>query len=166
MDHDGRRWPSLTRRTFLGGLAAGAGAVAGTARAAPSGPTVMTRNLYLGANLFRLFRAESFADLRRLVGDLFVDIGRTRFDRRAEAIADEIAATDPHLVGLQEAALVRTQRPSDYAEDDDPNASTVRYDHLETLRAALDARGLDYDAVAVGTNALLLGGYLSRRRDD
>jgi endonuclease/exonuclease/phosphatase family metal-dependent hydrolase len=155
MEHDdsgtGTR---VTRRSVLGGVVAGTLAgVAGTARAAPTRVTVMTRNLYLGADLFRLFRAESFADLRRIVGDLFLDIGRSNFDRRAEAIADELAATEPHLVGLQEAALVRTQIPSDYADTPEPNATTVRYDYLETLREALAARGLDYRVVAVGTNA-------------
>jgi hypothetical protein len=66
------------------------------------------------------------------------------FPARAEAIADEIAAAKPDLVGLQEATLYRTDVPPDGPAT---RAETVALDFLATLEAALQARGLSYEAV-------------------
>src|SRR5262249_52281803 len=76
---------------------------------------------------------------------------------RAEALADEIAAATPDLVGLQEATLYRTEIPADGSTTP---AQTVAYDFVKLLQAALARRGLDYSAVSVftGTDAELPAG--------
>ena len=61
-----------------------------------------------------------------------------------KAIADEIAATQPLLVGLQEAALWRTGP----VFQPDP-ATVVQADFVQMLLAALAERGLPYAALAV-----------------
>jgi hypothetical protein len=72
---------------------------------------VLTRNLYFGANLQPIFEATSFPNLLTRVGAAFAMVHATNFPERATAIADEIAAVDPHLVGLQEVTIWRTGTP-------------------------------------------------------
>jgi endonuclease/exonuclease/phosphatase family metal-dependent hydrolase len=112
--------------------------------------TVMTRNLFVGTDLTPIFTAPTLPQLVGATTTAFLEVQATRFPERAEAIADEIAATRPDVVGLQEAMLIRTDAPADGPASP---AETVAYDYLETLLAALAARGLDYEAVTVVTNA-------------
>jgi len=112
--------------------------------------TVMTRNLFVGTDLTPIFTAQTLPQLVGATTTAFLEVQATRFPERAQAIADEIAATRPDVVGLQEAMLIRTDAPADGPVSP---AETVAYDYLETLLAALAARGLDYEAVAVVTNA-------------
>lgn len=144
---DGRTADGITRR---GVLAVGAGAlgvgVVGTerARAQSSGTvTVATRNCYLGANLFRLLVAatEGSEAVGTAVSDLLRTVDRSHVPERLDAIAGEIERTDPDLVGVQEAALIRTGEPGAQATD-------MRYDFRETLLSALAARDLPYRVVA------------------
>ena len=108
----------------------------------------MTRNLYLGVDLARLFQVRSVADVRRVAGRMVADVERRPFPARAAAIAEEVESTRPDVVGVQEAALVRVQEPSDFVVDPGPNASRVAIDFLEVLSEALAARGLDYEVAA------------------
>ena len=111
--------------------------------------TVMTRNLFIGTDLGPVFAAPSFPQLVGATTTAFLEVQATNFPERAQAIAGEVAATRPDVVGLQEAMLIRTDAPADGPASP---AETVAYDYLETLLAALAARGLDYEAVAVVTN--------------
>jgi len=113
---------------------------------------VLTRNCYLGADLSRLFTAESTDEIPGIVGGLLADIDASHPPARMDAVAGEIAATDPDLVGLQEVGTVRTERPSD-STDGTADAETVRYDFLADLRAALDERGAPYRVAAAAINA-------------
>jgi endonuclease/exonuclease/phosphatase family metal-dependent hydrolase len=135
-----------TRRDVLAG-AAGIGAGLGTplvgGRARASTPVrVVTRNCYLGADLFRLLVAatEGRDAVETAVSDLLQAVGRSHVPARLDAIAAEIARSEPDLVGVQEAALIRTGEPGGEATD-------VRYDFRETLTAAFDDRGLPYRVV-------------------
>lgn len=141
---------SITRRSLLGGTALAAVGAAPTAAADGRGLVVMTRNLYVGVDLFRLARAEDLDDLRTIAGELFEDARDHPYRARAAAIAAEIEATAPDAVGVQEAALVRTREPSEFDGEHDPGATDVAVDVLALLVSALDARGLDY-RVAVET---------------
>lgn len=144
--------PSSDRRTFLGSVAS-----LGTGGAIERGSaiqlrddhdadlSVMTRNLYLGVDLSRLFRGRSAADVRRIAGRMLADVERRPFPPRARAIAAEVAATRPDVVGVQEAALVRTRESSDFEVDPGPNAEGGVVDFLDVLRDALADRGLDYE---------------------
>lgn len=112
--------------------------------------TVMTRNLFVGTDLTPIFTAPTLPQLVGATTTAFLEVQATSFPERADSIADEIAATRPDVVGLQEAMLIRTDVPADGQATP---AETVAYDYLETLLAALAVRGLDYEAVAVVTNA-------------
>ncbi|MDS0296210.1 hypothetical protein [Halogeometricum luteum] len=114
--------------------------------------TVATRNLGLGANLFALFLVESVQGLARTVGDLYADIERSAPTERMTAIAGELVRTRPDVVGVQEAALVRTDDAGDGGAGD-PDAETVAFDFLADLTTALDAAGEPYEVAGVTTNA-------------
>ena len=115
--------------------------------------TVMTRNLYLGGDVFELVGAPA-EEVPVIAAELFATVQANDFEARAGAIAAEIEATEPHLVGLQEVSLYRTQDPSDYVQGTtEANAETVFIDYLDVLMDSLDARGLNYRVVAQVQNA-------------
>jgi endonuclease/exonuclease/phosphatase family metal-dependent hydrolase len=115
--------------------------------------TVMTYNLYLGAEIFDLV-GTSPTEIPGVAGQLFADVQATDFGARAEAIAEIIAEENPALVGLQEVTLYRTQTPADnFPGAGNTPATDVAFDFLAILQAALDARGLDYRVAATTTNA-------------
>lgn len=114
---------------------------------------VMTRNLYLGADIDRLFAAQSAADVPGITATLYATVQQTNFPERVKSIADEIQATNPALIGLQEVALFRTQSPSDFSTNPVPNAQTVTYDYLDILMKELQSRGLNYRVAATVQNA-------------
>ncbi len=107
---------------------------------------VMTQNLYIGANIFKLLDATTAQEVPAVAAGVFADILATDFYQRADSIADTIAKKRPHLIGLQEVTLLRTQCPTDIPST--PNAEDVLIDFLEVLLNALDARGADYEVVA------------------
>ncbi len=107
--------------------------------------TVMTRNLYLGADIFRLTTAESPQQIPVIAAQIFATMQANDFEARAGALAAEIEVANPHLVGLQEVEIYRIQDPSDYVTGNKTaNASTLVVDFLAVLMDSLDARGLDY----------------------
>lgn len=142
----------LSRRTRIRALlAAGLGAAALLA-AVPTGASaktgdvkVMTRNLYLGADLTPGVRATSFQGLVNAAGGILDSVDKNKFGTRARGVAAEILAQKPDLVGLQEAALWRTapctQSPIP------PKATTVRYDYLKLLLKQLNKGKSRYKAV-------------------
>src|SRR5919197_4370801 len=119
--------------------------------------TVMTQNLYLGTDLNPIFAAPTLPALFSAVGAGWAQVQSNDFPARAQAIADEIAAARPDLVGLQEATLYRTDVPPDGSATP---AETVAYDYVQLLVDALAERGLSYEPVSVftGTDAELPAG--------
>ena len=103
--------------------------------------TVMTRNVYLGADLTPLVLASTPEALSVAAGDVLAQIRANDFARRAHALAAEIAAAEPDVVGLQEATLYRSDRPADGPITP---ARTVEQDNLRLLVKALRARGQRY----------------------
>lgn len=143
--------PRPTRRALLGGVAGAAGAAVGVApRAAASGHDVrvMTRNLYVGVDLFELVGAEDFGDLRRIAGRLLAEARDHPYEARVEALAAEVAGAEPDVLGVQEAVLLRTREPSAFDGEHDPGAQDVLVDLLARLQDALAARGLEYEVAA------------------
>lgn len=115
--------------------------------------TVMTRNLYIGGDIFRLTTAAP-QEIPLVVAQLFGTVQVNDFRARAGALAAEIEAAAPDLIGLQEVSLFRIQDPGDYlAGTTTPNAETVYIDYLQVLLDSLSARGLDYTVVAQVQNA-------------
>jgi len=152
--------------------AAGIGALAmplspaDATRTAPPGKplTVMTRNLYLGADINRPVVAAATAQaqgkspqevLLALAHATYTTraiVDQTDFTVRAPLLADEIANAQPDLVGMQEVALWRSG-PLDLAHVGVPDATHVDYDFLQLLLDELAARGVHYEPVQVGLRA-------------
>jgi endonuclease/exonuclease/phosphatase family metal-dependent hydrolase len=115
---------------------------------------VMTRNLYLGADLQPAINA-LIADpgsIPTAVGQVWAHVNATDFSIRANALAKEIDLEQPDLVGLQEVALWRLQLPSDFASAHPRPAKKVVYDFLKLLLKALKDRGLHYRPAVVQTD--------------
>src|SRR5262245_11032617 len=123
--------------------------------------TVMTRNIYLGADLGPPLRAAlaqppgSPAQLIALANGVHTArsiVDQTNFPVRARLLAGEIAATAPDLVALQEVALWR-HGPLELGQIGVPNAATVDIDFLQILTDALAAQGASYSVVRVQQEA-------------
>jgi endonuclease/exonuclease/phosphatase family metal-dependent hydrolase len=116
---------------------------------------VMTRNLYLGGDISLPLAATSLPDALASGAYVWLSVVATDFPQRARALAEEIAASQPDLVGLQEVSLWRTELPSDElgptglpTDGFAPDATVIAYDYLEILLDALAERGLNYTAVS------------------
>jgi endonuclease/exonuclease/phosphatase family metal-dependent hydrolase len=127
-------------------LAAVFGVAATTAKRPPITVTVMTRNLYLGANLDPIVKAKSAPEAFAAVEAAWAEVQANNFPVRARAIAREIAATKPDFVGFQELSLYRTQTPADFTVTP---ATNVVLDYARELRGALAARKLKYRFVSI-----------------
>lgn len=132
---------------------------AATLLAAPSGAgaapdrevTVMSRNLYLGADIIKAAGAPTPEAQKQAATALWHTVQQTNFPVRATAIAGEIERTAPDLIGLQEVSLWRTTRPG--VTNDVKDANVVVYDFLALLQDRLRARGLHYEAEVVQQEA-------------
>jgi endonuclease/exonuclease/phosphatase family metal-dependent hydrolase len=100
---------------------------------------VMTRNLYLGADLTPALQATSLPQLNDAAGEIFNQVKENDFPVRAKGLAQEILKTSPDLVGLQEAALWRTDPTCKYFLPPGPYTAThVAYDYVKLLLAQLN----------------------------
>ncbi len=108
---------------------------------------VMTRNLFLGADLGPGTSATSIQQLVDAAGQILHQVDQNNFRTRAQVLAREILNQNPHLVGLQEVALWRkapcTDNPLDFT------ATQVRPggDFLGLLMKQLNKDGLRYRKV-------------------
>jgi endonuclease/exonuclease/phosphatase family metal-dependent hydrolase len=103
----------------------------------------MTRNLYIGADVFPVFDALATEDPNDDVAALLAAIAEsqiTAFPARVQALADEIATARPHVIGLQEVSIVDVQLP--------PFGLQIDLDYLAMLQDALHQRGLRYVVAA------------------
>lgn len=105
--------------------------------------TVMTQNMYLGSSLNPALEAKTPEAFVEAVAQIYATVQYTNFPQRAEAIADEIKAEGPDLIGLQEVSKWTTGGVN-------PPAG---YDFLAILENDLNARGLRYTVAAVSHNA-------------
>jgi endonuclease/exonuclease/phosphatase family metal-dependent hydrolase len=120
--------------------------LAGPAEARKAHPKVkvMTRNLYLGADLSLGTRATTVQDLVDAAGRILNQVDANKFQVRAKGLAGEILKKKPDLVGLQEAALWRDAPCTDSIMP--PSATHVRKggDFLGLLLDALNKHGKKY----------------------
>lgn len=119
---------------------------------------VMSRNLYIGGDIFRVVEAATNPnpdplDVPLAVARLYEIIAYTDFAERAEAIADEIRKNRPHLIGLQEVSTILKQSPGDFLIGNPQPAGDILYDDLSILLTALQKRHLDYDVAVTVANA-------------
>src|SRR5262245_32389064 len=116
--------------------------------------TVMTRNLYVGADLSPVAAALASGSPSAIINaasTIWAGVLSTNFPERAEALADEIAHAHPLLVGLQEVSLFRTGAPDSFLGNP-TRAEAVAFDYLNILLGELGERGLHYTPVAVTRN--------------
>jgi endonuclease/exonuclease/phosphatase family metal-dependent hydrolase len=161
LSHDANRFPRKRGRLGMAmvlGLVAVLGlalfpgvadAAKGKKKKKNNNVTVMSRNLYLGADLTPALteglklgtpgHQDSFADA---VGTVSDNVNATDFGRRSTSLSKEISKNRPDLVGLQEAALWRVQIPTD-ATPLNPNgsqATTVTFDFIQQLLDKLNEK--------------------------
>lgn len=131
-------------------------AIGGKVKVHPRGTrfNIMTRNLYWGADIKRILApSDPSVPLPVVVAQAWQMAQHNNFPERARAIADEIAAARPHLVGLQECTLFRMQTPGDVLAGNPVPATEVVLDFLQILLDELEARGLSYQAAAISQGA-------------
>jgi Endonuclease/Exonuclease/phosphatase family len=114
--------------------------------------TVMTRNVYLGADLGPALEASTLPEAIDAAGVIWREVHRTNFPERAVPLARELKRSRADLIGLQEVALWRQQIPSDLGAP--PSgvgrpATQVRYDFLALLQRELRRIGANYRVVKV-----------------
>lgn len=110
--------------------------------------TVMTYNIYVGGSADQLLSVENIIQVPTEVANMYNSVIASDFPGRAVAIAKSIKAYQPHLVGLQEIALIRRQSPGDRIAGGTVPAEEVVLDFLQILMGALQAEGLDYQVAA------------------
>jgi endonuclease/exonuclease/phosphatase family metal-dependent hydrolase len=115
------------------------------AKPKPSPVSVMTRNVYLGADLTPGVQATDFQGLVDAAGVILNQVDDNKFPTRAKGIAAEIRAKKPDLVGLQEAALWRTAPCTENPLP--PKATTVRYDFVKSIMTELNKGAKRYRLV-------------------
>ena len=108
------------------------------ADAKPATVKVMTRNLFLGADLGPGTGAKDLQGLVNGAGQILNQVDANNFPLRAKGLAKEILTNKPDLVGLQEASLWRTE-PCDQ-NPLPPKATQVRYDYIQLLLAELGSQ--------------------------
>lgn len=108
--------------------------------------TVMTYNVYVGASPDELLMVANQTEIPGKVAEFYRNYQASDFLARAAAIAKIIKKSKPHVIGLQEISVIRTQTPADSLTNPgaQPNATVVEIDFLTVVEAALKAEGLDY----------------------
>lgn len=109
--------------------------------------TVMTYNVYVGANMEALLAITNLPEVPAEVANVYAQFMETDFPGRTAGIVAGIKAAHPHIIGLQEISLLRRQSPGDRLTGGEP-AEEVVLDFLEILMDALQAEGLNYQVAA------------------
>lgn len=122
------------------------GALAADATNAP----VMTRNLYIGADLASALDVEDPSEIPGAAGDVLAQILASDFPSRAKVLAQEIARGQPHVVGLQEVWDVQAIDLNGLAPD-------IDLDFLQILMSELAARGQKYSVAVENENVVVPG---------
>ncbi len=107
-------------------------------RAGPAALTVMTWNIYVGADLTQLLAIQDPSQIACGVAAVYGDVLATDFAARAVAIADQIEAYMPHVIGLNEVSTF------DFVYETIPGHADLVF--LDVLQAELASRGLVYAA--------------------
>jgi hypothetical protein len=122
-----------------GGTAFTSGAMRNNSTAA-SNVRVATVNVYFGAPVDPILEA-SEDEIPLAVAEAWAIVEQTDFPSRARALAAELAKDKPHLIGLQEVAILRTEPvfdPTSPAEDEYLDFLTIIVEELAARNASYD----------------------------
>jgi len=121
--------------------------------------SVMTRNLYIGADVDAVMAVLGTDDQGPALGAALQTLQRTDFATRIRAIAHEIATNRPDVVGIQEAYELFVHQ-SLLEMFGLPSGRPIQIDFLAELQAALVKEHVHYVVAAknTGTDASLEGG--------
>jgi endonuclease/exonuclease/phosphatase family metal-dependent hydrolase len=109
---------------------------------------VMSRNIYLGADLIPLATQPSREAFEQAAAQRFQTVLTNDFARRAKPLAKEIQRHKPDLLALQEAAVWK--RSPDGVKDGNATAATqVVYDSVAVLQAELKKLGQSYRVAVI-----------------
>ena len=125
-----------------------------------NGPIVaMTRNMYIGADVDRVIAAlsgMSAEDPQTALAAVLQEFVATDLPTRINALADEIAREQPHVVGLQEVSSLGINLPPEFG------FPLMQADFLAGLLQALALRGLAFETVSnLNFQFNLLGGGIT-----
>lgn len=117
---------------------------------------LMSRNVYLGADLGPAINSSGFQEFIDANGQILRDVDTNDFPVRARGLAKEIKQKTPDLVGLQEVAIWRTG-PAGLPKNKptDPSgtfvSTEVKYDYLNLLMRQLNKGKKRYRVAQVTT---------------
>ena len=117
----------------------------------PHNVSVDSLNLYVGVDLAQVLEAAVSGDpltIAAAVGRLMNGVRERDFPARAASFAQEIAQSQPALIGLQEVSLFVTDNVY-YLDGTVVPESGETIDYLDILLDELDELGLHYEPVAV-----------------
>ncbi len=137
----------LRRLSPVAAVLAVAALAPAVAPAASTDLKVMTRNVYVGADLIPLATQPDRAAFEQAAAARYETVQRNDFPTRAKAIAAEIRAQKPDVIGLQEAAIWR-RGPDGVKDGSATPATQVVYDSTEVLLKALADVGQRYRVIA------------------
>lgn len=132
---------SLIAAPLLAGAALLAPA-SGALAAKPAHVTVMTRNLFLGADLIPLATAHKGPEFEKAAGATLAEVRAGQPKQRMKLVAREIARSRADLVGLQEVSIWRTGKKGSSRP-----ARHVIVDYLKVLQRELGRRHAHYRVV-------------------
>ena len=123
--------------------------------------TVMTRNMYIGADVDAAMAALANSDDSDDVPALFAalqTLQHTDLAARVQALAGEIAGNRPQVVAIQEAYELFVDQS--LLQMFGLSGGSIQVDYLQALQAALSARGLYYTVAGrnTTTDATVAGG--------
>jgi len=115
---------------------------------------VMTRNLYLGADILAIADAAGPEEALLASNRTWAGVQSTRFPARAAVIAGEVREEMPDVLALQEVTTWRLGPPASCLTGAPvtPAATDVAQDFLAILQGALAREGLHYDVAAQVTS--------------
>ena len=124
--------------------------LASPVQASQSTVTVMSRNIYLGADVG--IAMNLLPDFKAAAQFMWEQVELTDFNQRSKVLANEIAAANPDVVGIQEATKWMCQ------EGVFSSKVTV-YDFTQMLLVELDQLGYTYEIASAGDNKAINPGF-------
>ncbi len=136
---ESRRRVRVLSILVLAALAVVAVAAPATSQGAKPKVRVMTRNVYLGADLSPGTSATTLQGLVNAAGQILNEVDANMFNVRAQGLAQEIRNQNPDLVGLQEAAHWREAPCTDNPIPPSATQTHVNGDFLQLLLNELNS---------------------------